>query len=361
MRWSCALVLACGCSVDGSSVTKDQLGARMFSDPGMSNPTGQACADCHHPQFTFRDPEGDHTTSMGVVQGRFGTRNTPSLLYSAYVPPLHFDDANQRWVGGLFWDGRAATLEEQAAGPLMNPREMNNPDKATVVDHVRHAPYAEQFLELYGPHALDDVDDAFAHVGDALAAYERSPVLAPFSSKYDHVMAGTATFTPAEHRGLALFEDPARGNCASCHPAPMFTDYGYANLGVPKYAADGSPDLGLGAIVGDPAQDGKFRVPTLRNIAHTAPYSHDGYFENLAFLLDFLATRDTGSRDVATCSRAAGSQAICPWPAAEVLANVDARVGHLPLDARDQADLLAFLETLSDQVSVPPPPPRRAR
>ncbi|HTR54827.1 MAG TPA: cytochrome c peroxidase [Kofleriaceae bacterium] len=351
MRWWLVLALAAACSADGApAMSKAALGERVFADPNMSSPAGQACADCHHPQFTFRDPEGDHATSMGVVQGRFGTRNAPSILYAAFVPPLHYDAATRRWIGGLFWDGRAATLEDQVAGPLLDPREMNNPDKAAVVDHVRQAPYARDFRELYGPHALDNDDEAFAYVADALAAYERSPALAPFSSKYDRVQAGAATFTPDEQRGLELFQH----SCASCHPPPMFTDYSYANLGIPKYTAEGAIDRGLGAVVGDPAQDGKFRTPTLRNIARTAPYGHAGYFENLGFLVDFLATRDTGSRDVATCSRIAGGDAICPWPPAEVPANVDPRVGHLALDARAEADLLAFLRTLTDEPATAP-------
>jgi len=324
-------------------------------DPNMSSPAGQACADCHHPQFTFRDPEGDHVTSMGVVQGRFGTRNAPTLLYSAFVPPLHQD--NGRWIGGLFWDGRAATLEDQVAGPLLDPREMNNPDRAAVVDHVRHAPYAREFRDVYGPHALDDDDEGFANIADALAAYERSPALAPFSSKYDRVQAGAATFTPEERHGFELFET----GCASCHPPPLFTDHSYANLGMPRYTADGAVDHGLAAVVGDPAQDGKFRVPTLRNIARTAPYGHAGYFENLGFLIDFLATRDTGSRDVATCSRAPGSAATCAWPPPEVPATIDPRVGRLALDARDQADLAAFLRTLTDEPAATAAPSRPAR
>src|SRR5205814_1553958 len=144
----------------------------------------------------------------------------------------------------LFWDGRADTLEQQAAGPLLNPLEMNNPDKAAVVEQVRRAAYAPGFRELFGPHALDDVEGAFARICDVIAAFERSETVAPFSSKYDHYLAGTATLTDQERRGLAVFEDPARGNCASCHPSrpaadgspPLFTTFEYANLGLPKYA-----------------------------------------------------------------------------------------------------------------------------
>jgi cytochrome c peroxidase len=353
------LVLLAACAVDRAP-TAEQLGRRVFFDPKLSNPSGQACADCHAPRFAFRDPESDRTTSMGVVPGRFGARNAPSLLYAGYVPPLHFDAATQRWIGGLFWDGRATNLEEQAAGPLLNPLEMNNPDKGRVVAQVRAAAYADTFRQLFGPHALDDVDTAFAHVSEVLAAYERSPELSPFASRYDRYIAGEASLSRQEQRGLALFEE----HCATCHPPPLFTDFSYANLGIPKYANGGfyrlppqlNPgglgyvDHGLAATLGDPAQDGKFRVPTLRNVMRTAPYSHNGYFENVPYLIDFLATRDIGSSDVETCSRAPGAHTRCGWPAPEVPATIDRRIGHMSLGAQDIADLLAFLETLTDHV-----------
>ena len=364
-----ALIAAAGCT--SSPLSKDKLGAMVFADTDLSQPTGQSCADCHTARVAFRDPESSRTTSMGAVAGRFGVRNAPTAMYARYTPPLHFDAGQQRWIGGLFWDGRAHGLEDQVAGPLLNPLEMNQPDKAAVVAAVGRAPYAPAFRTLFGPGALDDVDTAFGHIADVIAAYERTSTFAPFSSRYDRYLAGEHTLDEAELRGLAIFEDPARGNCASCHPSrpgpdgtpPMFTDWSYANLGIPRYGnnkfyvqpapfnPDGERyvDHGLSATVGDPAQDGKFRVPTLRNIAATPPYGHNGYFENLAYLIDFLNTRDIGSRDVGTCSRAvAGSR--CAWPGAEVPATVEHdRIGHLGLSDQEISDLLAFLATLTDE------------
>ncbi|MEO7733270.1 MAG: cytochrome-c peroxidase, partial [Kofleriaceae bacterium] len=222
----------------------------------------------------------------------------------------------------------------------------------------------------FGERALDDVDTAFAHICEALATFERSSRLAPFSSRYDRYLAGELALTASESRGLAIFEDPARGNCAGCHPsrpsgdgaAPLFTDHSYANLGIPRYdnskfylqPAAYNPegvhfiDHGLMATVGDPAQDGKFRVPTLRNIAQTPPYGHNGYFENLAYFIDFLNTRDLGSREVGTCTRSS-PRARCGWPGPEVPSTIDRSIGHLGLDDGDVADLLAFLRTLSDE------------
>ena len=364
---------AIGCSINPSaspSATKEQLGAMMFADPALSTPAGQACADCHLARVAFRDPEGSRATSMGVVPGRFGSRNAPTVMYARYTPPLHADGTG-RWIGGQFWDGRASTLEAQAAVPLLNPLEMNNPDRATVVAQVRAASYAPMFRELFGPGALDEVDAAFGHITEAIAAFERTAALAPFSSRYDRYLAGRVSLTEAEQRGLAIFEDPARGNCASCHPSrpgsdgtpPLFTSWGYANLGIPRYEnskfyvqpatlnpdGDRYVDRGLMATVGDPAQDGKFRVPTLRNIAVTAPYGHNGYFENLPYLIDFLNTRDVGSYDVGTCTRVAAAHVRCAWPAPEVPATIERGIGHLGLSDQDIADLLSFLATLTDE------------
>jgi cytochrome c peroxidase len=202
-------------------------------------PAGQGCADCHAESTAFRDPESDRSTSMGAVSGWFGARNAPSAMYARYVPQLHYDAAIHGWVGGLFWDGRASSLEQQARMPMLHPLEMNNPQKASVV----RASYAGQFRDVFGAGALDDVDTAFYHVTEVLAAYEQAAAFAPFSSKYDRYLAGRATLTPDEQRGLAIFEDPRRGNCASCHPSrpgadgapPLFTTFGYANLGIPRY------------------------------------------------------------------------------------------------------------------------------
>ncbi len=326
-------------------MTMEALGKTAFQDQSLSQPSGQSCADCHAAASAFRDPESDYSTSRGAIATRFGPRNAPTAMYARFIPPLHHD-ATLGFVGGLFWDGRVDTLEEQAAKPLLNPLEMNNTDNAMVRDEVRAASYAGAFRTMFGASSLDDADAAVGHLTEAIAAYERTDELAPFASKYDRYIAGTDTLTDSEQRGLALFT----AHCASCHPPPLFTDFSYANLGIPKYMnsqyllmppdlnPDGAAyiDHGLMKTVGDPAQDGKFRVPTLRNIARTGPYGHNGYFENLPYLLDFLNTRDVGSPTNGA------------WAPPEVAANVDPRIGHLGLTAQDLVDLAAFLGTLSD-------------
>ncbi len=355
MRWVviAALVVSLGsaCSEQPRprASTKAELGALLFEDPRLSEPAGQACADCHGAVTAFADPEGDRT-SAGIVQGRFGPRNAQTILYTAAIPPLHTDPTTNKPTGGLFWDGRASTLEQQAEAPLLNPLEMNTPDKASVVAKVKSA-YGRELEAIFGKDALATTDTAFTHITEALAAFERTPQLSPFSSKYDRVLAGTATLDESEARGLAIFEDPARGNCASCHPSrpgpdgspPMFTTYAYENVGMPRFNDNpffqlppplnpGGPDYvdpGLAATTGDPAHTGMFRVPSLRNVDRTSPYGHNGYYRRLDEMLSAMSPY--GKR-----------------PAAEIATTSRGHITPAPLSQQDIADLIAFLATLTD-------------
>lgn len=329
------------------------LGKALFFDTRLSQPAGQACASCHAPQTGFSDP-ARRAISPGIVPGRFGNRNAPSVAYAAFSPEFGFDEKEGIFVGGQFLDGRAATLEEQASGPFTNPLEMANPDMTTVLEKVRTAPYASQFDRVYGPRALDEENTGIRNLIRALTAYERSAELSPFTSRYDAWLAGKAQLTAQELRGLEIYEAEDKGNCAACHPSrpaddgspPLFTDFTYDNLGVPpnpdnpfyrqeaRFNPDGVAyvDRGLGVPTGDPARDGKFKVPTLRNIARTGPYMHNGVFETLEEVVDFYNSRDTGD-----------------WPAPEVDANVNREeLGDLGLTEQEMADLVAFLHTLTD-------------
>lgn len=336
MRWLpvvALLAVSGGCSDPPPPLrTKEQLGAVLFDDPKLSEPAGQACSDCHVATAAFADPEDDRT-SAGVLRDRFGIRNTPSAMYLRFVPALHAKDG--RMYGGLFWDGRAGSFEEQAAIPMLNPLEMNNPDKATVVKKVR-AGYARDFKALFGDDVFNDTDRAFAAVGAALGAFERTDVFSPFSSRYDRFLAGRATLDEHEQRGLEIFEDPARGNCARCHPSrasadgtpPLFTNFAYENLGVPVYRDNpfyllppplnplGADyiDHGLAAITKNEAHEGMFRVPSLRNVMRTTPYGHNGYFRRLD----------------------------------EMITHIDQRDDSINLTRQETADLVAFLATLTD-------------
>jgi cytochrome c peroxidase len=358
------------------------LGRLLFFDAGLSEPPGQACATCHEPGHAFTDPDSKRPTSKGVHRDRFGSRNTPSAMYMAFSTPIHFDEKEQLYLGGQFWDGRAASLEEQAKGPFLNPVEMANPDKRTVVEKVRASSrLAPRFDQLWGAGALDDVDIAYDRIAAAIAAFERSPELAPFTSKYDAYLAGKVKLSAAELRGLQLFEDEKKGNCAACHPSqrgpkgepPLFTDFSYDNLGVPRHPdnpfykqakafnGDGGRhvDLGLGAVVKKPSENGKFKVPTLRNVDLTAPYMHNGYFTSLAAVVAFYNDRDAKRRCRSQATEAEAMKRRC-WPAPEVAANVNKdEMGRLGLTKREIEDIVAFMRTLTD--GYEPAPPRTAR
>ncbi|HFD80948.1 MAG TPA: cytochrome-c peroxidase [Gammaproteobacteria bacterium] len=347
------------------SGTVVDLGRSLFFDTALSEPAGQACASCHDPAAGFADPDVDssHPVSAGAVSGRFGNRNAPTASYAALTPDFAYDAAaTNKYSGGQFLDGRASDLTEQAKGPLLNPLEMANADKAAVVAKVRSASYATLFEEIYGAGALNDVNSAFDRIAAAIAAFERSEAFSPFSSKFDYVLAGQASFSAAEQRGFDLFK--GRGMCTECHklePAarPLFTDFTYRNIGVPPnpdnpvYASDpGFVDLGLGfnpALSSSAAlENGKFRVPTLRNSALTAPYMHNGVLQTLEQVVNFYNTRDTRR-----CLDVGGTPLVDCWPAPEVdNANVNtSQVGDLLLSAADEADIVAFLRTLSDGYS----------
>jgi len=355
---------------------KAQLGQKLFFDSDLSTPPGQSCSSCHDPNAGFSDPDLRTPTSKGVIPGRFGSRNAPTAAYSAFAPAFHFDPAEGLFVGGQFLDGRAATLEDQAGMPFLNPLEMANPDKATVVSKVRQAHYADLFRAVYGPKSLAEVDRAYDRIADAIAAFENTRLMNRFSSKYDAYLAGKAELTPAEASGLRLFEDPAKGNCAACHPSapgpgrtpPLFTDYTYDNLGVPRNPANpfyGLPaefnpeqrefvDRGLGAVLARSSEDGKFKVPTLRNVAVSGPYMHNGYFASLRAVVAFYNDRDVRP---ACKSRFVGeAEALrrgC-WPRPEVTHNVNRdELGRLGLTDQEVDDIVVFLQTLTDGYRLP--------
>lgn len=333
---------------------RQELGKAIFFDKNLSTPPGQACVDCHHPDHGFSNAENDLPVSRGVHRDRFGNRNDLPAAYGGFAPPLHYDEKEEVWVGGNFWDGRVNNLVEQAKGPFLNQLEMANPDEAAVVASLRKASYAPLFRTVFGPNALDDVKRAYHFAAEAIADYEMSFEVNRFSSKFDLHLKGKVKLTPQEQRGLALFEDEKKGNCAACHISkpgpdgtpPLFTDFTYDNLGTPKNPEnpfytlpkslnpDGFAwvDLGLGAFLKKPSEDGKFRVPTLRNVALTKPYMHNGVFKTLRQVVSFYNTRD-----------------VAPWPPAEVPRNVNKEeLGNLKLTELEIDDIVAFMLTLTD-------------
>lgn len=354
---------------------KAGLGRQLFMDENLSEPPGMACVSCHSLSSAFSDARQKRPTSEGSIPVLFGKRNAPSAMYAAFSPAFHYDETEKVYVGGQFLDGRAASLEEQAKGPLLSPLEMGNTSKHQVIAKVRSAAYADAFKEVFGPSSLDDPEIAFDRIAIAIAAFERTSEFNRFTSKYDAYLAGKVRLSAQELRGLKLFEDKKKGNCAACHPsrpdergaAPLFTDFTYDNLGVPKNPAndfywmpgqfnpDGRKfvDKGLGAVLQRETENGKFKVPTLRNVALTAPYMHNGYFQTLRGAVEFYNSRDRRSR----CAKAAVSEADAHkqrcWPEPEEPDNVnDEELGRLGLNAREVDDIVAFLHTLTDGWSV---------
>jgi len=352
--------LFCQCSpkneeIEVSGLTqKEQLGKLLFFDESLSSPEGQSCATCHDPAIGFADPLTELPVSKGAVHGLYGNRNDMSVSYSMYVPALHYDSIEEVWLGGLFWDGRANSLTEQAMGPPLNPLEMANRDTAHMAVKIRSLDYSDRFVEIYGDYALNDPDSAFFYMADALAAYERSKEVNPFSSKFDLWQRGESALTEQEQQGFMLFVVESKGNCTACHPhtplkdgtPALFTDFTYDNLGTPPngespfllLSSEHNPegfnyrDPGLAETLGDPSELGKFRVPTLRNVDITPPYLHNGVFKTLYQVVAFYNTRD-----------------VAPWPEAETSANLNVdEMGNLGLTNQEVEDIVAFLKTLTD-------------
>lgn len=339
--------------VDAEQQALQDLGKQIFFDRNLSNPVGQACASCHAPEAGFADPDQSLASSEGAVAGVFGNRNSPTISYSQFIPPFQ-NAINRRGGqarGGLFLDGRADTLEEQAKAPFFNRLEMNNASIDDVIAKLAAAPYADQFRAIFGADALLDTTQAFEQLATAIAAFERSQQVSPFTSRFDNIVRGQDVPETAEIRGFRLFT--GRAGCVTCHnsnngTAQVFSDFSYANIGVPSNPdlpffdldtelnpqGNNFVDLGLGGVTGLARQNGQFRVPTLRNVSLTAPYMHNGVFATLQEVVEFYNSRDVNPE-------------LFP---AEVNANISRRggIGNLRLSDNDIQDLVAFLNALSD-------------
>lgn len=344
------------------------LGKKLFFDENLSANKNQSCATCHAPEAGWVGPHNDINAHgavyEGSVAGAFGDRKPPSAAYGGESPVLYYDEEEELWIGGMFWDGRATgwtlgdPLAEQAQGPFLNPKEQALHAAGDVIAVIKASDYAGMFEEVFGVGSLDK-EDAYDNVGYAISAYERSAEVNPFSSKFDAWIQGKAKLTPQEHRGKAVFH--SKGKCDLCHlikgTKPLFTDFTYDNLGIPKNLENPftveNPDWadpGLGAVLKSINQEswednlGKHKVPTLRNVdlrpsGLVKAYGHNGYFKSLEEIVHFYNTRDVPG---------AGWNGM-PWPEPEVSENVNtAELGNLGLTEKQEADLVAFLKTLSD-------------
>ncbi len=385
-----------------------KLGRDLFFDTSLSSSGKIACASCHSPALAYGPPNdasvmlgGPHLTSQGA-------RAVPSLTYLEQQPEFSIgpDDplnenvnmaqqaeigktavraqkiatqtaqsANIVPQGGLFWDGRADTLQIQATGPLLDPREMDGGSMEIVSEKLRQAPYAQKFAGLFGPNILRDSRLLFAEAMFAIGRYQiEDPSFHPYTSKYDYWLEGKARLSEVEMRGLRLFNDPEKANCAGCHTSaptregypPRFTDFQYEGLGAPRNVALADTkdpnyfDLGVCGPIRKNLTDqtqfcGMFKTPTLRNTATRHAFFHNGVFQTLQQVMDFYNFRDTNPEKVYPVGADGKVLKYNDIPA-QYHANVDVadppfnrHPGETPaMTTQDEADIIAFLKSLND-------------
>ena len=319
----------------------------MFFDASLSASGKQSCSTCHDPRFAYGPPPD-------LTPGR---RAAPSLRYLQSAPQFteHYFDAETTGddsvdngpTGGLTWDGRVDRGRDQARIPLLSAEEMANENPAAVVRRAMRAGYAPELRRLSHGNAFDTILEA-------LEDFEQDPrEFYPYSSKYDLWLGGKASLTDMEQRGLRLFADPGKGNCAQCHPAtkgvsgkpPQFTDFGMIAIGVPRNSADSKwLDLGLcgpeRTDFGDrPDYCGRFRTPSLRNAATRSVFFHNGAAHSLRDAIEFYVKRDPEKSDLPPKYRM-NLETGPPFPA---------HAGDKPaLTDIEIDDIAEFLRTLTD-------------
>lgn len=396
-----------------------ELGRKLFFDPSLSGSGQMSCATCHDPGNHYA-PANDRAVQLGGPHlDRPGIRTVPSLAYKMATPSFSVgaesaadeaaeaapmteasgvalanapvtvagpltaqavvkaDSAAPDLVpqGGMFWDGRVDSLEEQALQPMISPFEMANADAATVYAKLRKG-YGKDIAALFGDNVLNDQDMTIAEIGFALARYQiEEPAFHPYTSKYDYYLRGKAVLTDPEARGLKLFDDPGKGNCASCHldkmtgdgQMPNFTDFEFEALGAPRnptIPANADPryyDTGIcGPLRSDtysaqPQNCGLFKTPTLRNVATRHVFFHNGVYRTLEDVTRFYVKRDTNPDEIYPKDAGGKVQKFDDLPA-QYQANVDVidapmnrKLGDAPaLNEAEIGDVVAFLKTLTD-------------
>ncbi|MDN4999665.1 cytochrome-c peroxidase [Bradyrhizobium sp. GCM10027634] len=389
------------------------LGREIFYDASLSSSGSLSCASCHSPDHGYGPPNDGPVMLGGASLTRQGARAVPSLTYLERQPnfsigPDKADDDNVMDLaqmaalgreaarttktaggtgasanivpqGGLFWDGRADTLQDQALFPLLDPNEMDGGSAEIVAGKLRRAPYASRFVELFGVGVMRNQRLLIAEAMFAVARYQvEEPSFHPYSSKYDYWLEGKARLSESELRGLQLFNDPGKANCAGCHTSapsrdglpPLFTDHQYEALGAPRNAAlagNKDPsyfDLGVcGPQRTDAVEQtqycGMFLTPTLRNTATRHAFFHNGVFKTLEEVLDFYNFRDIHPDKVFPRTADGTVRKYDDLPET-YHANVDIadppfdrRLGDKPaMTAQDEADIIAFLKTLTDGYKV---------
>ncbi len=366
----------------------EALGRKLFFDASLSASGKMSCASCHSPYHALGPPNDLAVQLGGKDMKQPGLRAVPSLKYLQAAPQFteHFfeseDDGDESIdngpTGGLTWDGRVDYGLDQAKLPLLSPFEMANAHAADVVAKIHKAGYDDALRHIYGDAVLRNTEATFNAVLKAFEVFEQSyKDFYPYNSKYDAYLAGKAQLTAQEKRGLDLFEDPDKGNCAQCHiskPAkngtpPQFTDYGLIALGVPRnphIPANTDPayyDLGLCGplrtdFLGKAGYCGLFMTPTLRNVATRSTFFHNGVFHTLREVMEFYVQRDTNPDKWYTRDKDGRVRAFDDLPVEyHDNVNVDPPFGGKPgdepaLSAEEIDDVIAFMKTLTDGYSA---------
>ncbi|MFT4069059.1 cytochrome-c peroxidase [Paraburkholderia sp.] len=361
------------------------LGKLMFFDSSLSASGRMSCASCHSPEHAYGPPNGLAAQLGGADLHRQGTRAVPSLRYVLNRTPVwthaqaaslseRLSETDNAPVGGFGWDGRFNYLHDQATFPLFNPDEMANKDPAALLAKLRNTPYAARFKEVFGQNIFADPSKAFAQAMYAIERFElEDPSFHPYTSKFDYYLDGKAQLTAQELRGKKLFDDPAGGNCASCHidqpgvngAHPLFTDFNFQALGVPRNAelkVNADPkyfDMGLCGPLrhdqGDKVNCGLFKSVSLRNTATRHVFFHNGRFHTLKDALRFYVQRDTNPEKWYPKDAHGKVDKFNDLPVA-LRVNVDTtdepltrKAGERPVwSERDIDDVAAFLATLTD-------------
>jgi cytochrome c peroxidase len=326
------------------------IGKLIFFDQNLSEPAGISCATCHSPMSGFSDSR--HTSFSAGVGGLLGTRNASAISYMVFAPNRRAELVRGVWemVGGFFWDGKAEFLNQQALFPLIHPHEMNNPGFGAVSQKIKNAAYYPKLEKLFGSAVLADSQTIVLYSVLCLQKFQQSRQVNTFTSKFDFYLKGKAALTDPEKRGMVLFNDTTKSKCSLCHLTTptsyattskiVFTDYSYDNIGLPKHPDQlGMPvDSGLAIFErNEPLEVGRFKAPTLRNIAITAPYMHNGIFNTLEEVMEFYNERDV-------------NPAFVPEYAPTMNTN---ELGNLNLSQSEINDIIAFLKTLTDGYKIP--------
>ncbi|MCT7574820.1 c-type cytochrome [Aliarcobacter butzleri] len=341
---------------------KEDLGRILFFDVNLSKNRTQSCATCHNPNAGFvddRDNGVKKMASLGDDGKSLGDRQAPTASYAKFSPTFHFDEKTKKYVGGQFWDGREATLEGQAGGPPLNPIEMGMSDKKAVVDRLKeNTLYVDSFKKIFGADIFKNDDKAYEAMTIAIASFERTDEFSPFDSKYDRYLKGEYDLTPLEDLGKSMFFSNNNNSCANCHvlkgedkEGETFTNYQYHNIGTPANnelrAKNGVKAIDEGLLansnVSDVAQKGKHKVPTLRNVAVTGPYMHNGVFKDLKTVVEFYDKYNNKDRNI-------DPETNKPWDEPEVKDNISLQeLKANKLTDRKIEALVAFMKLLTDK------------